>query len=88
MTLFAVIKSLIMALLYVSMMLFADTCGGASSLASHRRLGSVQTTVECATDIAGTFVRPRLTKSTDVKTRRPATKLPNIHPLFRLSRTT
>lgn len=43
MTLFAVIESLIMALLYVSMMLFAGTCGGASSLASHRRLGSVQT---------------------------------------------
>ena len=32
MTLFAVIESLIMAILYVSMMLFAGTCGGASSV--------------------------------------------------------
>jgi hypothetical protein len=43
----------IFGLLYVSMMLFAGTCGGLSSPASRRRLGNVQPTVESGIGIAG-----------------------------------
>jgi hypothetical protein len=43
----------ILGILYVSMMLFAGTCGGLSSPASRRRLGNVQTSVEFGIDIVG-----------------------------------